>query len=1124
VSGGTPRIDPVAIALRAYTEPVNARESQSKRGRRPATTPRRDGPHRVVIVDFETTVTAEQRLTFGWGALYEECVSRGGILTLRPIDEVLCVASDLAQRNPDGYANLVRYARHSRPNVDTSHAVAPASIRLLDEHELRGWIHQHCILGGATLCGFNINFDMSRLAVKWGATSSPRYAGGFYLAIFTLSDGITENRYRPHLAIKNLGNKRALRGWLKPYKPPKNPKGSKPQPFNPGDILDLRQLVFGYTDRGHTLRSAGEALRHMGHRVEHLKHDADEHGKITLAYIDYARQDVRASASLYEAAMTEHRRHPLTGRNTKPVQASQITSPASVAKGYLRAMGVKPILAKNPEFARKLLGQGASAYFGGRSGVGVRGRVPVVYLDAASMYPTVNARMRTWRLIISRRIEPRDVTSEVRQLVRQSTLDAWLQPDHWPDLVTLVKVKPTHRNLFPERGRHGENRSWTIGVNPITSDAPLWYALSDVIASKLLTGHTPRILKAIRLEPIGVQRGLRPVKLRGEVSLDPREDFFVATVEARRRLDDTKGPAGLALKCVGNSIYGITAETRVEDLVGENTTRPLTVWDHTGKPRVIDAHSPESPGEFAFPPLAACITSAARLMLALLEALVTQYGGAWAATDTDSMMLIASEHGGLYPCRGGPEHNPDGVDCVRALTRAQVEQIQRRFDDLNPYDRKLVPDLIEAEPENYDADGRQRQLWFHGISAKRYVLTNDGGELLKIVDEPDDEATPASEDAPPAELDGNTAPDIIRKASEHGLGLYINPVAAVKAGERCPKCGRTAASAAEHEPCRRALFVEQSWRYITNHIEPDWLDQMAVSRTAITTPELMKRFDDHNKRVPSHERIRPFGFVLVAHPADRVYLDNPERFLLVAPYETDPRLLPGLDWRNVYDPHRKQWHPYTVRPGDPPREVVRDGDIHVKTFRDVLDDYRDHPEPKSLGPDGLPCHRETLGLLRRRPITVAGTPHTIGKEGHGLDAAVELGRAPTVADLTDTDPAWQLTLQAARHGVSLKTLARAATDRHTLKRALDGHPLRPDTHDRIILAVSLHARTQLRSASIRPPIEREALLATYIVHTDGGRICPGCGQPLPSDADPRRRYHNDACRKQAQRDLRARST
>jgi hypothetical protein len=505
-------------------------------------------------------------------------------------------------------------------------------------------------------------------------------------------------------------------------------------------------------------------------------------------------------------------------------------------------------------------------------------------------------------------------------------------------------------------------------------------------------------------------------------------------------------------------------------------------------------------------------------MLALLEALVIEAGGSHAATDTDSMMIVASEHGGLYRCSGGGERDARDVECVRALTWVAVERIQRRFDTLNPYSPELVPDLIETEAENYGADGRQRQLWFHGVSAKRYVLTNDANELLVTTDARDTE----SESETPVgagELGGDGGPDVIRKASEHGLGLYINPTPTVGTGDHCPKCRQVAASAAEHESCRRELFKEGCWRYIRDGIEPEWLDRMALSRTAITTPVLMRRFEGRNKRAPLTDRIRPFGFMLVGHPVDRHNLDNPERFLLVAPYETDPDRWASLDWRNVYDPDRA-WRPFTVRPDDDPRalvKVVAANDIRVKTFRDVLDEYRDHPEPKSLGPDGLPCHRSTTGLLRRRPITVAAV-HTIGKEGHGLDAAIDYGKAPTVADLTDGDPVWRLTLQAARHGVSNRALTDAATDRHTLKRALDGHPLRPDTRERITRAVSLHARHTLSQVGVKPPREREALLATYITHTDSDRTCPGCGKPIAhADGSRPRLYHDGKCRTHAWR-------
>ena len=44
------RIDPVAIALRAHTEPAD-KPKERKRGTRSLVRPERDGPHRVLIVD-----------------------------------------------------------------------------------------------------------------------------------------------------------------------------------------------------------------------------------------------------------------------------------------------------------------------------------------------------------------------------------------------------------------------------------------------------------------------------------------------------------------------------------------------------------------------------------------------------------------------------------------------------------------------------------------------------------------------------------------------------------------------------------------------------------------------------------------------------------------------------------------------------------------------------------------------------------------------------------------------------------------------------------------------------------------------------------------------------------------
>src|SRR5271155_4203116 len=46
----------------------------------------------------------------------------------------------------------------------------------------------------------------------------------------------------------------------------------------------------------------------------------------------------------------------------------------------------------------------------------------------------------------------------------------------------------------------------------------------------------------------------------------------------------------------------------------------------------------------------------------------------------------------------------------------------------------------------------------------------------------------------------------------------------------------------------------------------------------------------------------------------------------------------------------------------------------------LLDAYQNHPEAKSLGPDGRPCEFDTRGLLQRAHIVANWPPIYIGKE------------------------------------------------------------------------------------------------------------------------------------------------
>src|SRR5262249_39984547 len=82
-----------------------------------------------------------------------------------------------------------------------------------------------------------------------------------------------------------------------------------------------------------------------------------------------------------------------------------------------------------------------------------------------------------------------------------------------------------NNDIFPVRAEYdGDRATKNIGVNYFTSETPIWYSSGDIIASKLLTGKAPNIMKAIRIVPHGQQPRLKPVSLRGMVEIDPRKD------------------------------------------------------------------------------------------------------------------------------------------------------------------------------------------------------------------------------------------------------------------------------------------------------------------------------------------------------------------------------------------------------------------------------------------------------------------------------------------------------------------------------------------------------------------------------------------------------------------------
>jgi hypothetical protein len=178
-----------------------------------------------------------------------------------------------------------------------------------------------------------------------------------------------------------------------------------------------------------------------------------------------------------------------------------------------------------------------------RAGVRVRHViVEVVYVDFKSQYPTINALMKLQDLLIAGQVGVHRDRKQAFNFLRDVTLRNLRDRETWPKLRGVALVDPND-DILPCRTRYGaENDDGSlnvnIGINRIISACPAWFTFADIIASKILTGRMPKILKTLELYPIGRQ-ATNIIKLFGETEIDlGKDDFFTALIDARIDVQD----------------------------------------------------------------------------------------------------------------------------------------------------------------------------------------------------------------------------------------------------------------------------------------------------------------------------------------------------------------------------------------------------------------------------------------------------------------------------------------------------------------------------------------------------------------------------------------------------------
>jgi len=128
---------------------------------------------------------------------------------------------------------------------------------------------------------------------------------------------------------------------------------------NRGYFIDVKTIAIALTSRRHSLKSLAQFLDAPTQKLETEEHG----GELTTTYLDYARADVQATWECYDKLSGMYAEHGLT------TPLHRILSEASMGKAYLKQMGVKPLLACQPDISRGGFGRIMSAYYGGRAEV-----------------------------------------------------------------------------------------------------------------------------------------------------------------------------------------------------------------------------------------------------------------------------------------------------------------------------------------------------------------------------------------------------------------------------------------------------------------------------------------------------------------------------------------------------------------------------------------------------------------------------------------------------------------------------------------------------------------------------------------------------------------------------------
>jgi len=892
--------DKLDLYFRAHTIPV---EFQKERWTDRHVTE----PEQALIFHCATTDDEKQDLLFGAYICAQQIDGRH-------------IAKEIGLFYRDGHPEELRVLKRF---------VKDSAVELGTVEEFRRKVFLKYLKAGALIVAYDAPFEISRIAVKWNKSLNHRRAFSFYFRLFKdkKTGKIRPSGYEPGLSIESMDASKAIYRLIKYKFHDKDAEREEEQQAANVHIVDLKTLTAVLTGAAHSFASACEIFGVPASKTREFR------SRVTKPAIESLLKNLVAELELLNRLKEKFELHPVD------LAPERCYSPATMAKAYFSAMGIKPPESKF-NIPDRINGIAMQAFVAGRAECTIRRTpVPVTYVDFHAQFPAVSHLLGCREILCAESLEFADFTAEARELLERTTLDDCFHPEFWKQQLRWYALVEPCEDVVPMRAKFGtrEDSDPTLGWDFLTSKQPVWMTGADAIAAKLITGKPLKILEAIKVIPHGLQAGLTPTKLHSELEVDPlRDDLAVKLVELRDALKNKNPELAGGLKVAANSAaFGILCQLDVKDL---DSPSPLHVFSGDANYRTPPEKVWEQPAELFCPLIASLVTGGSHLLCAMVERAVRDMGCQIAAMDTDSAMIVSTKDGGLVPCAGGPHRLddyrvPSGHAAIRALSWAEVDRIRERFEALNPWRDTLGVPFLKLEKENFASNGEPHQLYAYCVSAKLYCLFN---------------------------LDGNRL--LIRKPSGHGLGFLRAPYSIAHWQQR------TAQKWKKDLP----PWVFEAWHLILSrelglpHQPPPWLKQPAVMAVPITTPQVLERLGCFK------DVLRPFTIVTVPFPKKEADLLWTGYFIM--PYAEKLDDLDGRPMVNVVS--GATFYIYDKNTATSHKPV---GWLSLRTMEDEINHILSRAESKFCTPNGSTCTSKTIGLLVRRHI-VAGEYHYIGKE------------------------------------------------------------------------------------------------------------------------------------------------